>query len=139
MDSQSDANGVRSALIERIRDALETADLDSVSELLDPDVHWGGPSRGSMDCVNKQQVIAWWQRGRASGRRANVTEILTHGDRVVIGLRVAESPAATESETNDRWQVLTLRNGLVVDIRGVDDRALALEIAGVSETAGGET
>lgn len=122
---------VDASLRERIRHALETADLGEVSELLDPNVRWGGAEPGSMDCVNKQQVVDWWQRGRASGTRASVTEILSHGDRVVVGLRVA--PGGIEGETNDRWQVLTVREGLVVDIRGVENRELALSLAGMDD------
>jgi hypothetical protein len=56
-----------SELAGRVRQALESADLESFMELLDPDVQWGPPEGSSADCHNRDEVVAWWQQGRGRG------------------------------------------------------------------------
>ncbi len=47
-----------------------------------------------------------------------------HGDQLLIGLRVSGNPAAqAEDGEVDRWQVVRIRSGRIVDIRGFDQRA----------------
>jgi ketosteroid isomerase-like protein len=51
---------------------------------------------------------------------------------LLVGLKVTGTQAAREAgEAVERWQVLTLRDGRVTDIRGFDDRAAAAARAGV--------
>ena len=89
----------------------------------DPNVTWGAPDDPKPSCTNRKQVLAWYQRRRNAGVRARVTEFEMHGDRILVGLRVAGTLDAQERGGEaDRWQVLTLREDHIVDIRGFDDR-----------------
>jgi ketosteroid isomerase-like protein len=107
----------------RVRAALESADVLAMSDLLDPNVTWGAPDDPKPSCTNRTQVLAWYQRGRDAGVRARVTEFEIHGDRILVGLRVAGTLAADEQGGEaDRWQVVTLREDRIVDIRAFDDR-----------------
>jgi RimJ/RimL family protein N-acetyltransferase len=116
----------------RVRLALEAADLDSYAELLDPGVRWGPPGDPVPPCQNRAQVLAWYQRGRAAGTRARVTETLVSGDRILVGLKVTGRPAeGTEGEV-DRWQVLTVGGGRVTAIAGFDERDEAAAWAGLA-------
>jgi ketosteroid isomerase-like protein len=116
----------------QVRIALEAADLSSFSDLLDPDVRWGPPGDPSPPCQNRKQVLAWYQRGRDAGTRAQVSEISVLGDRILVGLVVAGTEAARERGGRaTRWQVLTVRDGRVVDIVGFDQRSEAAVCAGV--------
>lgn len=110
----------------RVKVALESADLSAIADLLDPNVRWGAPDDDAPSCQNRNQVLAWYQRGRAAGTRATVTELVVRGDKILVGLKVVGRPAAEEpgSET-DRWQVLTIRDNHIVDIRGFDQRTEA--------------
>jgi ketosteroid isomerase-like protein len=115
-----------------IREALEEADLDAYAELLHPDVRWGAPGDPSPPCQNRRQVLAWYRNGRQAGTRAHVTETVVAGHRILVGLRV--SGGQTDSGVGDevdRWQVLTLRDGMVADIRGFDNRDEASAAAGL--------
>jgi ketosteroid isomerase-like protein len=115
----------------QVRVALEAADLSAFSDLLDPNVHWGAPDDPSPSCQNRKQVLAWYQRGRDAGIRANVTEVEILGDRILVGLQVAGNQATDErGDISERWQVLTVRDGRVVDIVGFDDRYEAEARAG---------
>jgi ketosteroid isomerase-like protein len=110
----------------RIRAAIEAGDDVAMAALLDPDVRWGAPDDPEPSCLNREQVLAWYRRGRERGVRARVTEVVAQGDRILVGLAVTGNAAAADAGGEaDRWQVLSVSNGLVVDIRAYDDRAEA--------------
>jgi ketosteroid isomerase-like protein len=129
VEPQSNADGVAA----RVRAALESADLTAMGDLLDPNVCWGAPGDPTPGCQNRKQVLAWYQRGRAAGIRATVTELVPRGDKILVGLRVVGSPAAErQGGGTDRWQVLTIRGDRIVDIRAFDERAEAATRANVA-------
>lgn len=112
----------------QVRTALDAADLDAFGDLLDPGVTWGAPGDPSPSCQNRQQVLDWYRRGRADGRRAQVVDVRAHHDKVLIAMTVStgdDQPAA------GRWQVLTVAGGRVTDIRGYDDEDEAKAAAGL--------
>jgi SnoaL-like domain len=115
-------------IADQVKGALESADLTAYAHLLDPDVHWGAPGDQAFGCRSKSQVLSWYQRGHDAGVRAEVTETIVSGDRVLVGLRVT---GRDDDDEPDRWQVLTVRDGLVVDIVGYDNRTEAADAAGL--------
>jgi hypothetical protein len=109
-------------IADTVRVALESADLDEFADLLDPNVTWGAPGDPSPPCQNRRQVLTWYQRGRAEGRRARVLGVSTHGNKILVSMTVTAGEDADETEDEaPRWQVLTVANDRVVDIRGYDD------------------
>jgi hypothetical protein len=106
------------ALAEQVRIALESADLTEFQDLLDPAVTWGAPDDERPSCSNRNQVLAWYRRGRNAGVRAHVTEVLASGSRILIGMDIT-------GRDSPRWQVLTVRDGRIADIRGFESRAAA--------------
>lgn len=112
--------------------ALAGADLDSYANLLHPDVRWGAPGDPSPPCQNRAQVLAWYRNGRQAGTRARVTETVAAGDKILVGLRVTGAPTGQGAgDEFERWQVLTVRDGLVADIRGFENRDEAATAAGL--------
>jgi hypothetical protein len=105
------------AIADRVRAALEGADVDGFGDLLSANVHWGAPGDSNPPCRNRRQVLQWYERGRAEGRRADVTALEVHGDSLLVGLRL-EAGA-------ERWQVLRVGPEGVTDIRGYEDRPAA--------------
>ena len=120
------------SLAQQVKIALESADLSVFSGLLDPNVHWGAPDDPAPSCQNREQVLAWYQRGRDAGVRARVSEVVVLGDQTILaGLVVTGNQAADEDGGEvERWQLLTVHNGRVVDIVGYDDRTEAVARAG---------
>jgi hypothetical protein len=108
--------------------ALRSADLTGLGELLDPDVQWGPPGDPSPPCRTREDVIAWHKRGRDSGTRADVSEVTVLGNRILVGLVVVRAPLAGQrgGRRAERWQLLTVHDGLVVAIVGFDRRSEAL-------------
>jgi ketosteroid isomerase-like protein len=126
-------SGSVSDLAERVRAALDAADLAAFRELLAPDAKWGPPDDPGWGCHNRDQVLAWYQRSRDEGMTAAVTEVVVGRGALLVGLKVAGTAAAMEQGGEaERWQVLTVRGGRIADIRGFDHRDEAAARAGVT-------
>jgi hypothetical protein len=121
------------ALAGRVRSALESGDLDAIRDLLGPSARWGAPEGpGDSDCQNRDQVITWWARARAAGARAVVTEVIAGPGTLLVGLDVSGTQAARAAGgTTRRWQVLTVTDDRITDIRGFDNRTEAASRAGL--------
>lgn len=118
------------ALAARVTSALEGADLEAIGVLLAPDATWGGPDPSEDDCRNRDEVLSWWRRARNAGARAHVTEVVTGEGKLLVGLSVTGREEG--GVRVQRWQVLTVIDGLVTDVRGFDDRDAAAARAGVT-------
>ncbi len=111
----------------QVQVALQTADLTGYRELLDPNVTWGAPDDMKPSCGNRDQVLAWYRSGRAKGVRANVIETVVRNEKILVGLSVFDGQSPSDSQdVANRWQILTVKNGLVVDIRGFEERDAAI-------------
>jgi hypothetical protein len=62
--------------------------LEAIKVLLDPNVPLGAPDDPDQSCENREQVLAWYGRGREAGVRAHVTETTAYGDRILAGVNV---------------------------------------------------
>ena len=103
----------------------------SFAELLDPAVTWGAPGSRNPSCKNRNQVLAWYQRGRDAGIRGSVFDVEVLGDRLLVSMSVRGTENANErGGAALRFQVLTVRSGKVVDIVGFDDKTEALAYVG---------
>jgi hypothetical protein len=120
-------DGGANALATRVRVALESADVSQFGELLDPNVRWGAPDDPRPSCQSRDEVLAWYGRGRAAGRRARVIDVRAHGNKILVQLTVSTPSQDGAAIESDRWQVLTCARGRIVDIRGFDtsDEAVA--------------
>lgn len=115
-----------------VRTALESADLDAFADLLDPHVTWGAPGDPAPPCQSRNQVLDWYRQGKADGRRAHVLDVAARADKILVTMRVTDRDASPDASEHDRWQVLTVVAGRVVDIRGYDDQDDAVVAAGMS-------
>ena len=124
---------VLTELAAEVEAVLNATDLSRFSELLDPDVTWGPPGDARSGCHNRDQVIAWYNRARADGMAGHVTEVVPGDGALLVGLHVTGTgDAEAAGGVAERWQVLRVRHGRVVDIRGYSDRSEAAAQAGVS-------
>ena len=120
-------DGTMDEIAEQVRKALVSEDLSAFSQLLDPDVTWGAPGARNPTCKNRNRVLTWCRRGQEAGVRGSVFDVKAMGDRLLVSMSVRGTDDARErGGTALRFQVLTLRNGKIVDIVGFDDKAEAL-------------
>jgi ketosteroid isomerase-like protein len=117
-------------LLASIRAAWESGDLDAITSLLAPDVTWGAPGDPKPACQSREQVLSWYQRSVSDGVRGSVMDVCRVGENVLVGLLVTgPENAAGDGGQSERWQVLTIRDGLIGDIRGYEDRESAVAAA----------
>jgi ankyrin repeat protein len=110
-------------IAEHVRVAYDTADTELFASLLHPEVRWGGGLEG---CSNRAQVLARYQGQLRQGFRAQVTATEVRGDAVVIGLAVARpADGARPRPPAAVYQVLRVREGMIVSISGAQDLAAA--------------
>ena len=115
----------------QVQAALQAADLTGYEELLDPNVTWGAPDDTTSGCRNRDQVLTWYRRGRAKGVRADVFETVVLNDKILVGVGIFDGQSESESGgRTDRRQILTVMGGLVVDIRGFEERDDAISRMG---------
>ncbi|HEV8065151.1 MAG TPA: nuclear transport factor 2 family protein [Acidimicrobiales bacterium] len=117
-------------LAARVRRALESGDPAAYGELLDPKVTWGAPGYAPT-CRNRDQVLAWYRRGRDSGARATVDEVTIAAGCLLVGLTVTGRDPDAPGAQERRWQVLTTKDGRITDIVGYDNRPQAAARAGL--------
>jgi ketosteroid isomerase-like protein len=118
-------------LAERVRGALVAGDVSAFTDLLDPNVTWGAPGAKTPTCQNRKQVVRWYQRAQESGVQGTPFDVEVLGDRLLVSLTVRWTEGARErGGTALRYQILTVRNGRIVDIVGFDTKAEALSHAG---------
>jgi ketosteroid isomerase-like protein len=117
-------------LAEQVRKTMAANDVSAFAELLDPQVTWGAPGSRNPTCRNRNQVLRWYQRAQESGVRSNAFDVEVLGDRLLVSLTVQGTDGARErGGTALRFQVLTVRNGRIVDIVGFDDKSEAIHHA----------
>jgi len=110
-------------IAEHVRVAYDTADVELFASLLHPEVRWGGGLEG---CSDRAQVLARYQDQMRQGFRAEITATEVRGDAVVIGLAVARpADGARPCPPEVVYQVLRVREGMIVSITGAPDLAAA--------------
>jgi hypothetical protein len=121
------------SLAARVRYAMEAVDLEMMGELLAPDARWGAPEQEVPTCRNAREILSWYELARANGVRADITEVVVVHDAIVVGLTILAS-APAKSKVTTRWQVLSVVDGRVAEIRGYERRgeAMAFATSGVS-------
>ncbi len=119
--SPSLGTGVMADVARHLEAAYRDLDLQLLGSLLHPEVHWTGI------CTNGAQVLDWYRSLLADGIRSTVQSVEVDGDGVVLGLSVArQAEGARPAPPELLYQVFTVDNAQVVEIRGYPDRTSAL-------------
>jgi len=101
------------AIAQQLRSAFEGLDLESLGEILAPDVRWGGEEDTPQTCHSRADVLAWYGDLSARGFRANVVEAAVEPDRIVLTLDVSRPGGGTSRN----YQAFRIAGGRIVDIR----------------------
>jgi ankyrin repeat protein len=119
--SPSLGQGVMADVALHLETAYRELDLELLGSLLHPEVHWTGV------CQNSAQVLEWYRSLLADGLQSSVESVEVDDDAVVLGLSVArQAEGARPAPPETIYQVFTIDNGQVIDIRAYPNRASAL-------------
>ncbi len=117
-------------------DALNRGDVEPVVALLDESVQWRGRPEGHLwwkhmpSCSGPGEARVNLQRQAAKGRarRFELRQVEQVGQRLVIGGGWT-ADGGPPGEAGRFFQVLTVRDGRIVDIQGCNSRREALAFA----------
>jgi ketosteroid isomerase-like protein len=124
-------------LIRRAYQAYARGDLPAMLEFVDPDLEWTylDPALEHpipQVCHGRQeleQVLGHWAE---HGVRAELEEVISSGELVMVGVRTPGADAHHGRPGDDRaYSVFTVREGRIVALRDCRDRQEARDVAGI--------
>ena len=122
--------GVMAEIAGHLVTACRDLDLDLLGSLLHPEVRWTGL------CRDRAQVLDWYRDLIAEGTTAAVRSVQVDRDAVVLGLAVSRrAVGARPAPPQQLYQVFTVDDARIVEIRGYGDRDSALARGGPPGTA----
>jgi hypothetical protein len=112
--------------------ACRDLDLGLLGSLLHPQVHWTGV------CSNSAEVLDWYRGVLADGTTAAIQSVEVDRDAVVLGLTLTrQAEGARPAPPQRLYQVFTVDDAQIIDIRGYPDRRSALTRTLGTQQAGG--
>ncbi len=124
-------------LIRRAYQAYANGDLDAMLDLVDPDLEWTylDPALEHPTpqvCHGRQELEQVLRHWAEHGLRAQLEEITSNGELVMVGVRTPGIDAHLGRGGEDRaYSVFTVREGRIVALRDCRDRQEALRLAGI--------
>jgi hypothetical protein len=117
-------------LIFRAWEALASGDLTSLELALAPDAKWRAVEDGPWNCENRAMILRVMGRNLAEGRGGKIEDAFRVRGQVVVAFRpTRNSPVAWPLDRELRYVVVSIREGLITEMKGCSDRAAALEYA----------
>lgn len=108
-------------------EAVRRGDLDTMREMLDPDVKWyGAGASPDSGCQNRKQTLAWMSRP-ARGPIGEMVDVIDAGERVVVIMQRTGEDGQPELVAN----LTTFRDGRVIEMVHYPDPDEARRAAGV--------
>ncbi len=125
-------------LLHRAWEEMSSAgDLSVLERALDPAAQWYGVQDGQL-CENRTMILKVIGRHLPSGFAGRIEETVEVGGRIVVAFR-PDQPRNDERPLEDgiAYVVVTMRDGLVIEMRGCADRAAAMTYAQTGTTGTG--
>ena len=124
-------------LIRRVYEAYADGDLATMLAFVDPDLEWTYLDPSLEDpkpqvCRGRHELESALQRQAERGLRAQLEEVVGHGDQVMVVVRTPGVDAYRVRQADDRnYSVFTVREGRIVAVRDCRDRQEALHLTGI--------
>ena len=112
--------------------AMRRRDVDALAELFDSDLAWIDVA-GNLACDGRDQALAWVRSSPGDLNEIDAIELLANEEHVMFGVRnhARHELAGVELDDGQSFNVLTLREGKIVRLRGHAHRDDALADAGI--------
>ncbi len=118
------------ALVEQVRRAIASRDVDAFAGLLSEDVRWGSDDHPRR-CRSRSDVRAMLARGLAEGAEARMADLSVGANGILCALTLSWPTPDVHPGDRRLFHVYLVRDGQIVEIRRYDDAASAREAAGV--------
>jgi ketosteroid isomerase-like protein len=117
--------------------AYDRGDVARMMEFVDPDLEWTflDPSLGDphpQTCRGRGELEKALRRQAERGLRPEVEQVIAAGDKVMLVMRTPGVDQYRQREADDRtYDVITVKNGLIVGLCACRDRGEAHVMAGI--------
>jgi len=117
--------------------AYDRGDVDRMMDFVDPDLEWThlDPSLGNSQLRTdhgRRELENALRRQLDLGLRAEVEEVIAAGEHVMLVMRTPAVDEYRHQQDHDRtYDVATVRDGLIVELRACRDRGEARSLAGI--------
>jgi ketosteroid isomerase-like protein len=137
MEEEDAMSNENAELIRRAYEAYASGDLAAMLQFVDPDLEWTylDPALEHPTpqvCHGRHELEQLLQHWAEHGLRAELDEVSSSGELVMVGVRTPGVDAHHGRQGDDRaYSVFTVREGRIVALRDCHDRQEALQLAGV--------
>ena len=114
--------------------AYDCGDVTRMMEFVDPDLEWTSldPSLGPQTHHGREQLEKALRRQTERGLRPEVEQVIAAGEKVMLVMRTPGVDQDRQWEADDRtYDVVTVKNGLIVGLCACRDRGEARGMAGI--------
>lgn len=125
-------------LASAVEAAYASRDPAAFGTLLDEQVRWGNQDETPETCHSRAEVLRRMQARMDRGVDVHVHGATTADDAILLELHVVAPVAGGFARERPVYQVLRVRDGLIVEIRGYSTRAEAAVQAGISDVSLGQ-
>ena len=111
-------------------DAVSHGDFDCLARRLAPDAKWRAIDDGPWNCDSREAVLDVVGSQLADGLRGRIEETFEFDERVLVAFRPYEdAPLVRPLDDGIAYLVVTVRGGVISEIKGCPDRLSALTYA----------
>jgi ketosteroid isomerase-like protein len=117
--------------------AYERGDLTAMMEFVDPDLEWtylgpDGEDPRPQTRRGRAELERALRRQMGLGLRAELEQVVAAGDQVILVMRTPGIDEYRHQRADDRtYDVITVRDGLIVELHACRDRGEARLLAGI--------
>jgi ketosteroid isomerase-like protein len=118
--------------------AYDRGDVARMLDFVDPGLEWTDLDPG-LDasrppvCHGREELEKVLRLQAQRGLRSELEEVVAAGDRVILVMRTPGLDRYRDQQSDDRtYDVVTVRDGLIVGLRACQDRSEARSLAGIS-------
>jgi len=116
--------------------AYDRGDISRMMDFVDPDLEWSylapGQDQQPQICHGREELEKALRRQADLGLRAELEAVVAAGDRVMLVMRTPGVDEYRHRQADDRtYDVVTLRDGLIVGLQACRDRGEARLLAGI--------
>jgi ketosteroid isomerase-like protein len=130
MSGRDDERTETDRLVRETWSAVSRGDFAVLDSTLAPDAKWRAVEDGPWNCENRSMILRVMKDRTRQDLVGDIDSVLDVGDRIVVGFRPSgHGPDAWPLDDGVRYVVLTLRDGLVIEMKGCIDRHAAFEYA----------
>jgi len=118
-------------LLHRAWEAISVeGDLSVLEGALDPQAKWRGVEDGPWICENRKMILKVMERNLHGGLVGQIEETVEVGGRIVVAFRPGQPrDDGRPLDQGIAYVVVTMRDGLVIELKGCADRAAAMTYA----------